>query len=322
MENGKSFIRINGIGHAFSRELGCTCKRCGTIRYAMLRPPPRLAPFDGWDDPPWRAHTSASILMADGSNTLTAHILVDVGAGTVDSLVCSGIANLSLVNALLLTHWHPDHALALNQFCESLKRSAGESFQKIPIYCTLDTYDHLRDSGGQAYLLRKHLCFREILPEKKFSVDSIPAIQVTPLPVAHGDIKGAVIYVAEIGSSKVIFGWDMDIPDKQLPSGKETNLQIFERNKGLLKKAKIYFLPANTWRADETNGKKTGHTSYLSAHSKYLEIIKAKKTYLVHMSGHEDGVGNQGFGWTDSEWETAVAPHGVKVARQGMIIQI
>lgn len=54
MDQPGFYIRINGIGHAFCRQLGCACGRCRTINYAMSPPPQALAPFAGWPDPPWR----------------------------------------------------------------------------------------------------------------------------------------------------------------------------------------------------------------------------------------------------------------------------
>ena len=98
MENLKQkiWVHINGIGHAFSREIGCLCLRCKTINFAMSVPSGRLEQFDGWDDPPWRAHTSASILISDteGQSTIKSHILIDIGAGVVDSLVSSKLKGL------------------------------------------------------------------------------------------------------------------------------------------------------------------------------------------------------------------------------------
>ena len=132
------------------------------------------------------------------------------------------------MNALLITHWHPDHIMALNQYCESIKRSAkskGREFQKIPLFCTLETYEHLRERGGQAYVLQNHLAFREILPEQPFNLglNTNPIVRFTPIPVAHGGIRGAVIFGAEIGSKKVVFAWNIDVPSKELPSGEIRN---------------------------------------------------------------------------------------------------
>jgi hypothetical protein len=295
----------------------------------MANPPKTLEPFRGWDDPPWRAHTSASILIPMDNANVQHHILIDVGAGVVDSLMCSGLEGLDQVDALLITHWHPDHVLALNQFCESMKRSAkskGRTFQKIPLFCTLETYEHLREKGGQSYVLQNHLALREILPEQPFKLNTEPVVQFTPIPVAHGGIKGAVIFLAEIGSKKVVFAWDIDVPCKELPSDGITNHDVIKRNIDKFDKTEILFIEATTWNADGTKdggGKETGHVSYRRAKD-YISLINANNVFFVHMSGHEDGVGNDGYGWTDSRWESEVQQDGIKnkIARQGMVIEV
>jgi ribonuclease BN (tRNA processing enzyme) len=227
---------------------------------------------------------------------------------------------------LLLTHWHPDHVLGLHQLCESLKRSAtrnGLPFQKIPLFCTRETYEYLRDQGGQTYVLTNHLDFREIVPEQPFEVGANPIVRFTPIPVAHGGIRGSVIFIADIGSKKVVFAWDIDVPSNALANG-VTNQEVIERNRTGLAGARLLFVAANTWAADDTpegGNRRTGHASYLRAQS-YVDLIKAEKTYLMHMSGHEDGKGHAGYGWTDSRWQSAVEPANVAIARQGMVIDV
>jgi hypothetical protein len=218
----------------------------------------------------------------------------------------------------------------LNQFGESLKRSAKRKdlpFQKIPLFCTLDTYERLRDKGGQSYVLKHHLAFREILPEQPFAVGTDPVVRFTPIPVAHGGVKQSVIFVAEIGSKKVVFAWDIDVPPKGLPSGGITNEEVMTRNASRFEGTDILFIAANTWNADETKAggeKATGHSSYLRAKS-YFQSINAKKVFLVHLSGHEDGEGNYGHGYTDSDWDSAVTGDNggtVEIARQGMVVKV
>jgi len=326
--NHQVFIRINGIGHSFSRELGCTCDRCRVINFSMAKPPTTLLPFSGWDDPPWRAHTSASIFLTDDNSKIQQHILIDVGAGVIDSLMCTGITGLDQISGLLLTHWHPDHTLGLNQFCESMQRSAksnNRNKQKIPLYCTNATYQYLIGQGGQKFIMNKYIDFIEIFPEIPFVLDTNPSIRFMPIPVAHGSIEGAVIFLAEIGiTKKVVFAWDIDVPSKIRPSGKFTNLDVFNNNRGLFKQTDILFIAANTWNADGTPGGgniPTGHSSYQRAKD-YINLIEPEKVYIAHMSGHEDGSGNDGYGWTDARWELEVKKDNVKIARQGMVIAV
>lgn len=314
------WVRINGIGHAFSREIGCNCGRCRTINFMMDEPPDKLVEeFRGWDDPPWRSHTSASILIPDEEGNVESHILIDIGAGVVDSLVSSKLKGLENIKGILISHWHPDHVLGLNQLCESLKRSAfrkGTKFVKVPVYCTLETYKRLRDKGVFSYEFDHRLCFHEILPEVPFKIDTTLPVTITASEVAHGKVKGSVIYIADIGQKKVVFGWDIDVPNAERPSDKKKNIDVIRDNHSIIEGANLLLMPSNTWKA-----KGTGHTSYIRA-CEYINEIGAKRTYLVHLSGHEDGEGCKGYGWTDSEWEAAVSPDGVDIARQGMLIGI
>lgn len=160
------FNRPNGNGAAFSRELGCICRRCKTIQYEMAKPSGRLEEFVGWPDPPSRAGTSASILTGiDGA--AKAHVLIDVGPGVGDSLASSMIAGLENLNAILISHWHPDHTRGLNQIVETARRTVnakGKPFAKIPFFSTLATYRHMRENGGLAYEIDKRLEFHELVP--------------------------------------------------------------------------------------------------------------------------------------------------------------
>ena len=317
------WIRINGIGHAFSRELGCDCDRCREVIFKMTEPSGRLEEFPGWQDPPWRVHTSASILIPDEKDNVKNHILIDIGAGVVDSLVCSKLSGLEDIQGILISHWHPDHVLGLNQLCESLRRSVrrkGTKFIRPTVYCTLKTYKSLQDKGF-SFEFDHRLCFHQILPEIPFKVYTTPPVTVTALEVAHGDVEGAVIYIAEIGSKKVVFGWDIDVPTATLPKSKITNESIIRSHQGnLLKDVDILLISANTWEADMTTGKETGHTSYNRVLD-YIGLINPQNVYLVHLSGHEDGENNNGYGWTDSKWERNVSSS-VKIAKQGMLINV
>ena len=75
-------------------------------------------------------------------------------------------------------------------------------------------------------------------------------------------------------------------------------------------------MAANTWEATGT-----GHTSFHTALD-YIETIEAKKTLLVHLSGHEDGDGNMGYGWSDRDWESQTSTYKVGIAKQGMLLRL
>jgi glyoxylase-like metal-dependent hydrolase (beta-lactamase superfamily II) len=317
------WIRVNGTSHAFGRELGCECGRCRTVARSLAAPPARLGqPFAGWDDPPSRAHTSASILAADASGHVTDHVLIDAGAGVVDSLVCSGLPGLENVRGVLLTHWHPDHTGGLNHLGETLKRHArrrDEPFHKIPLYCTLPAYDQLRRERGLEYELTSLYRYTELVPGELVTITAGGPIAVTPIAVAHGGVEGSVIYLAEAAERRCLFCWDIDESDAELPgkrAGRLTNAQALAASPAG-SGVDTLFLAANTYRRPQ---RRTGHAGYLSARESYLPLLHAAAVYLVHLSGHEDQDEDSGRGWTDAEWERRVAPDGVQVARQGMIV--
>jgi glyoxylase-like metal-dependent hydrolase (beta-lactamase superfamily II) len=313
------WVRINGNSHAFGRELGCECDRCRTVNWRIAAPPGGLAEFAGWDDPPVRANTSASLIIGDAEGAAVGHVLVDAGGGVIDGLTASGIHGIEHVSAVLVTHWHLDHVGGLSQLGENLRRTAarrGSEFIKAPLYCTLAAYEGLRDRAGLAYILERCFRFQEIVPEAPFSIAAGPAtVRITPLPVVHGSTEGAVIYVAEALGRKVLFAWDIESPEAAFPDG-QTNLQIFERHTSLLKGADLHIQECNTW---SFSGR--GHSTYHSARA-YFEIVQARRTLLTHLSGHEDGPGNPGFGWTDARWQAAVENEGVEIAKQGMVLRI
>jgi len=170
-------------------------------------------------------------------------------------------------------------------------------------------------NAGFDYEASNFLEFQQVLPRNQFQLQTDPPVSIFPLPVAHGKIDGAVIYLAEVCAKRIILGWDIDVPTATPPKGGLTNLEILKANLSKMKGAELYLLPANTFSAIGT-----GHTSYQAARE-YIKLIGAKRVLLVHLSGHEDGDGRRGHGWTDSQWEKAVQRDGVGVARQGMLIK-
>lgn len=309
------FIRINGTGHAFGRELGCQCPRCRTINFAMRRPSGLIEPFAGWDDPPWRANQSASVLVADAEGRAARHILIDAGPGVGESMAASGIEQLDRIEAILLTHWHADHTHGLNQICESVRRRRRENFQPIPLYCTDATHDKL--IASHRHVVENRLDFRSIDPSQPMLLGDKAQLQfrVTPIPVAHRDVAGSVIYIFEAlvdgqPMRKVIFAWDIDTPEAVVPgiddNGRPiTNLEMLGRHAQLLQGADILFLEANTWQVDASSGRATGHTSAVSSRP-YIDLIDARRVLFCHLSGHEDRDENRepiaGYGWTDARW--------------------
>ena len=225
------------------------------------------------------------------------------------------------MTAVVLTHWHPDHVLGLNQLCESVKRHRSGEFRKVPFYCTLPTYEVLR-SKSYSYEMDNFLQYHEVVPCLDFEVD-VPdyrgvSMRMTPVPVAHGNVKGAVIYAVQRANKKVVFCWDIDVPGASGPRNVRTNLRVIRDHVEALRQPDLLFMASNTWRkVTNADGRATGHTSYELA-QQYIEAIGPKRVLLVHLSGHEDSRG-AGWGWRDRDWDKAASP-AAKAARQGMVI--
>src|SRR5206468_5236912 len=132
--------------------------------------------------------------------------------------------------------------------------------------------------------------------EHPFKIPNSP-IEFMPIGVAHGRGGGicndAVFFVATALKSgkRVVFGWDIDDPEAKRPSDSQTNIDVIRGNLPALSGAELYFLPANTWAATGT-----GHTPLRLA-QQYIGEVNARRVLLLHMSGHEDGAGNPGYGW-------------------------
>jgi len=302
------FLRCNGLGHAWGRQLGCRGGRCSKIKYDMAKPPGNLAAFRGWEDPPQRACTSASILVPDQASgeRVGSHLLIDVGPGVVGSLAASGIPGIHAVRALLLTHWHPDHVADLNPLGESLKRCGNAPFP-LPAYCHPDTREKLR--ARFAYEFKRLFDFKPVLPGEQINMPEMNAV-VTAIEVAH--TKGSLVFVVEIAGRKIVFAWDLDVPDRLLPDGVTSNLDVFAGD--AFRDADLLIIDANTWAKHEVlrDGapQPTGHASFLEAW-RYVEETRPGAVGVVHMSGHEDKPG-PGYGWSDREWHEAVRDHARK----------
>lgn len=91
-----------------------------------------------------------------------------------------------ILDAILLTHFHPDHVQGLFH----LRWGRGIS---IPVYCPPDTQ-------GCADLF-KHPGILQFLPQQKFAPFSLGGLKVTPLPLIH---------------SKPTFGYLLEYHDQRL----------------------------------------------------------------------------------------------------------
>jgi hypothetical protein len=160
----------------------------------------------------------------------------------------------------------------------------------------------------------------------------IAAIRITPFSVSHGgaDLNPenfketfpcSASFVIETPLKKAVLLWDLDNRNDWIlqPDG--------DHRRGTLEKIAnpdLLFIDCFSWTVEEAHGFSTGHLSFRTVR-RYVKALNPRETFLVHMSGHEEGEGNPGFGWTDSRWEEEARktwkaeglPGNVSVARAG-----
>lgn len=294
-------VHVNGIGAALSRQFGCQCNRCTHIRPV--------------------AHTSASIIGVDDTGQTQNHVLIDVGLGVSDSLLNSPYFanNQAKVDWILLTHWHPDHTVSLNWLSSTLWQSTRRKGQKpkpIPVWCRTGTAGWMarrHDFEWHRYLA-PHLSNEAhppgtTLPPIPLELDGLT---ITPITVSHhnADVDAddprkstpcCAAFMAQTAEKKALFLWDLDIRNTWLERP-ESNVQ--KETIQQLQEADYLFIDCATWATERIHGHKLNHLSF-SRVQRIAKNLRPKETLLVHLSGHPDGIGNPGFGWSDEQWTTA-----------------
>jgi ribonuclease BN (tRNA processing enzyme) len=290
-------LTVNGIGHAFLREFGCSCLRCTSKGQA--------------------ATTSVSLIGREANNKAIAwHALIDVGPGVTDSLCNIFPPQEARLDWLLFTHWHPDHSLDLNRLCESMRRTArrrGGKFSPIPTWCRYGTAKWLQKN----YSYEWYRCLSPKIVEENelpgLLLREIPlqieGLCITPITVSHagGDISAdnfkeksfnCASFIVETKQRKAIFLWDLDNRNNWVanPASAEQE-QAVDR----LSDADYLYVDCLSWNVEEVMGMNTGHLAFASVRN-YARILRPKVTFLVHMSGHEEGEDNPGYGWSDQRW--------------------
>jgi hypothetical protein len=293
-------IVVNGTDHSFQREFGCNCGRCR--------------------NPYFRANTSVSLIAVYRDNEVVWHALIDAGSGVINNL----FDNLSVyqgeprVDTILLTHWHPDHTLGLNQLCESLHRSRERlgltADNKIPLWCRSGTKARLNNS--HSYELGRFLDLAGIEQENEppgrlLNSLEFPdvGVEIQPITTSHvtADLGGMYCTAGSIVSGpKRCAGliWDLDNQNDWIlspsPAAREARRCLGSLN--------VLFMDCNTWQVEEVGGKNTGHIGFERL-QRYVNALQPRETVLIHLSGHEDGLGNQGWGWSNAEWELNAREH-------------
>ena len=270
-------LRLNGVGNAFLRELGCdNCPQCSAVKP--------------------RANTSASLIVKRGRRT-AGHLLFDCGLGVVDSLINAGLRS---VDGVFVSHLHNDHLLGLDTLANCLRRSGAPV--PVPVFATRDTWERgilLHFPYLVPGLLMRVNAGEDGAVELPFGFAGEIDLRVTPVPVWHGKIPGEspVIWVIEFGTPdarrKIILGWDLLhlIPrhpsedhdaDYAGPCSREDVLSGPRAE--LLSRADELFIEGNT----RLPCPRSGHTSIEAALRFHVPKLTPARTWVVHYSGHED----------------------------------
>lgn len=302
----KHILVVNGLDGPMLRLFGCDCARCIS--------------------PGRQANTSVSLIGLTDDDEAAYHILVDVGSGVVDSLVENPYLSThrARVDGVLLTHWHPDHTIDLNRLCVShhlTRQRRGLPTSRIPLWCRGGTASWLQREHGYEWnmFLQPFLSDENEPPGTVLSpiTWAIPGLRVTPVTVSHFGADRPVdgckcvryscaAFVVETATCKTVLLWDIDSENEWLvmpqTDAQKTAVQ-------LLSAADYLFIDTAFWQAKEH---RATHPSFENV-QRIAAHLCPRQTLLMHLSGHPDGYGNPGFGWSNAQWtaaaQTAWAAH-------------
>lgn len=299
---------VNGLEAPLLKQFGCDCDRCRETKR--------------------QANTSMSFISTNGGQEVTQHILFDVGLGVVDSLV--GLPYFRDVPArldwILLSHWHPDHTKELNRLSVSYRLNRkwhGLEMPDLPIWCRTGSANWLEIEHSYEWQrhLKPHLSGERLPPGTVLpSLDlGIDGLKITPVSVSHygADVNpkdrnevfyGCAAFVLETEAKKAVLLWDIDNQNRWLWDPED------EREKtavSRLSHADYLFIDTTFWHTREFPTTHPGFEQVCQIAAK----LSPKQTVLMHLSGHPDGPGNPGWGWTNEKWREEAA---VAWAEQGL----
>ncbi len=286
---------INGLDHAWQKEFGCHCARC--------------------QDNGRTANTSVSILGWQ-QQQLEQHILVDAGGGVCESLIANpDLVKQPRLDAVLLTHWHPDHVADLNRILVGFGRSSWRERQMANRpYLWMREGSHMWLERQQPNVLRQVSLISSLEyfppgqllePIRILGLDLL----VTPVTIAHssadlfppfGEERLATCagFIVQTNDFRTALLWDLDATNLWLENPNSTQQAAFDAIAG----CDLLLIDCNTWAYHQhANGEPTSHVSF-SLVQRFAKALKPKRTVLMHISGHEDAIGD-GFGWTNEIWQ-------------------
>ncbi len=292
----KHLLIVNGLEAPLLRQFGCDCDRC--------------------HDPVPQANTSVSLISLNGTGETAHHILFDVGMAVTDNLIRTShlAGQKARLDWLVLTHWHPDHVNDLNRLLVSYHLNRirrDEEPTLVPVWCRSGTAVRLQAERGYEWenFLKPTISGENNLPGTVLPPLPIqlPDVTITPVTVSHFGADrclqdeevpcySCAAFVVETAVTKTVLLWDIDTENEWLvypqTAAQETAVQ-------LLSDADILFIDTSYWLA---KNKRMTHPGFNNV-QRYARALKPRQTLLVHLSGHPDGRGNPGWGWTNTRWE-------------------
>ncbi len=308
----KYILQINGLDGPLLNQFGCECNRCQA--------------------PERQANTSASLITLDDRDQTVHHLLFDAGLGVVDSLNHSPYLRgpAARLDGIALTHWHPDHVAELNRLCVSNhnnRKRRGQETGRVPLYCRSGTAAHLARENG--HILQTYL--KQRLPDECEPPGTVlsplpfnlAGVKVTPVSVSHytadlsADDRGGTRYccasfVIETAKSKAVLLWDIDSENEWLVKPRTAPQK---QAVAFLSKADLLIVDTTFWHRPV---RKKTHPSFENV-MRYAKTLQPQRTLIVHLSGHPDGLGNPGFGWTNAEWTKAAAHAWARAGLSGSV---
>lgn len=241
-----------GTGAAWGLpEIGCPCPACK----------------EALQSPKWQ-RTRTSILIRSELN-----LLIDPTTDLRQQLLREKI---SRIDAVIITHAHPDHFLGLDEF--RAKQRGEPAFKKVPLFVGREAWQK-RISLLFSYLLEGRDSPLELgqflAPRMKFRIGNL---LVETFPTRH-------IYPEKIGET---FGFVFIIGNKKLIYIADF-CEVIEGDDELLSEAEL-FITESSWLKEQGVEKEieAGHISFERCYRQYLRRWRPKRVALVHIS-HSEG---------------------------------
>ncbi|MCX7765940.1 MAG: MBL fold metallo-hydrolase [Candidatus Sumerlaeia bacterium] len=246
-------ILFLGTGAAWGvPEIGCKCPACCEAR----------------QNPKYQ-RTRTSILLKSQST-----ILIDPTPDLRGQLLKHKIYK---IDAVIITHAHPDHFLGLDEFCA--RNEQGSSFKNIPLFVGKEAWEK-RISKTFSYLIERKdapLRIRRFLePKQKFVFNEW---QVTTFPTRHSNPE-------KIGAT---FGLIFKKENRKIVYTADYCELLYE-HLHQLSNADLFITEA-TWLNEQERETEcdAGHISFSRCWREYILHCQPKRIALVHIS-HKEGI--------------------------------